>query len=156
VFYSSAYGAGGGLLKLAVEGGKVEATEVYFAPQMGNDYSNSIKIGDYLYGFSGYEVGILTALEFKTGKVAWKDRKAQKGDCLLADGLMYCQGDEGTVTLIDPSPVAYKEVGRFTISRPKTNMPFVPGGNMWAYPAIANGRLYIRDMDNLYAYDIRR
>jgi hypothetical protein len=35
-------------------------------------------------------------------------------------------------------------------------MEFVPGGNMWAVPAVANGRLYIRDQDVLYPYDIRR
>ncbi len=47
-------------------------------------------------------------------------------------------------------------MGRFTIKRPKTEMPYVPGGNMWTVPAIANGRLYIRDIDTLHAYDIRR
>jgi hypothetical protein len=24
----------------------------------------------------------------------------------------------------------------------------------WAYPAIANGRLYVRELDSLWAYDI--
>jgi hypothetical protein len=94
--------------------------------------------------------------EAKSGKVIWKDRKPQKGNCLLADGLLYCQGDAGTVTLSDPSPDGYKELGRFTIKRPETHMPFVPDGNMWTVPAIANGKLYIRDLDFLYAYDIHR
>ncbi len=88
VFYSSAYGTGGALLRLAVEGEKVKATEAYLTSQMQSDYATAIKIGDYLYGFSGYELGILTAMEFGTGKVAWKDRKAEKGNCILADGLL--------------------------------------------------------------------
>jgi outer membrane protein assembly factor BamB len=156
VFYSSAYGTGSALLRLTVEKENVRAKEEYFTSSMQNDYATSIKIGDYLYGFSGYEVGILTAMEFKTGKVVWKDRRAEKGNCILADRLMYCQGDEGTVTLIDPSPDGYTEMARFTITRPETHMPYVYGGNMWTVPAIANGRLYIRDLDNLYAYDIKR
>lgn len=156
VFYSSAYGTGCALLRLSVEGSTVKATEVYFSAQMQNDYLTSIKIGNHLYAFSGYEVGVFTVMEFLTGKVAWKDRRPEKGSCLFADGRQYCQGDEGTVTLIDPSPEGYKETGRFTIARPPTHMEFVPGGNMWAVPAVANGRLYIRDQDVLYAYDIRR
>lgn len=156
VFYSTAYGTGCALLKLTVEGGKVKATEAYFNLDMQNDYATSIKIGDYLYGSSGYEIGIFTVMEFKSGKVAWKDRTAEKGNCILADGLLYCQGEDGTMMLIDPSPAGYKELSRFTIGRPETRMPYVPGGNMWAVPAVANGRLYIRDLDSLYAYDIRR
>lgn len=92
----------------------------------------------------------------KSGKVVWKDRRAEKGNCPLAERLLYGQGDEGTATLIDPSPKGYRELGRFRISRPKTNMPYVPGGNMRTVPAIANGRLYIRDLDTLCAYEIRR
>jgi len=155
VFYSSDYGNGSALLKLTVEGGAVKATEAYFTSQMQNDYATSIKIGDYLYGFSGYEVGILTAMEFKTSKVAWKERRAEKGSCILADGLLYCQGEDGDVQLIDPSPARYNEISRFEIQRPPTHMTYVPNGNMWSVPAVANGRLYIRDQDNLYAYDIK-
>jgi hypothetical protein len=106
-------GTGSGLLRLSIEGTTVKTTEVYFTSQMQNDYATAIKIGDYLYGINGYEVGILTAMEFKTGKIVWRDRRAEKGNCLLADGLMYCQGDQGTVTLSEPSPAGYKELGRF-------------------------------------------
>ena len=59
VFYSSDYNTGCALLKLTDEGGKVTATEVYFSPDMQNHYTTSIKIGDFLYGFSGNQPGIL-------------------------------------------------------------------------------------------------
>ena len=156
VFYSTAYYHGCALLKLAAEGGKVTATEVYFNSDMQNDYNTSIKVGDYLYGFSGFQPGILVAMNFRTGKVAWKHRSVDKGSCLLAEGLLYCQGESGKVGLVDPNPSGYKEISRFEISRKNVEMEWVPNGNMWAYPAIANGRLYIRDQDSLYAFDIRR
>lgn len=158
VFYSSDYGTGSALLKLSQAGGKVTATEVYFSRDMQNHYTTSIRTGDYLYGFSGNQPGILTAMEFLTGKVAWKDRSVGKGNCILADALLYCQGEGGTVGLIDPSPAGYKEISRFVIERsgPGIRPRYASGGNMWAVPAIAGGRLYLRDLDNLYAYDIKR
>ncbi len=74
----------------------------------------------------------------------------------MADGPLYCQSDEGTVTLMEPSPDGYKEASRFKSNRLETHMPLVPGGNTWTVPAIANGRLYLRDQDVLYAFDIKR
>lgn len=155
VFYSSDYNTGCALLKLASEGGKVTATEVYFNRDMQNHYTTSIKIGEYLYGFSGNQPGILTAMEFKTGKVAWKDRSVEKGNCVLAEDLLYCQGENGKFGLIDPSPAVYKEISRFQMPSGGLQVQ-APNGNVWTVPAIANGRLYLRDEDNLYAYDIKR
>lgn len=148
VFYSSDYNTGCALLKLTAEGGKVTATEVYFNADMQNHYTTSIKVGDYLYGFSGNQTGVLVAMEFKTGKAAWKDRSVDKGNCIFADDLLYCQGENGKIGLIEPSPTGYKEISRFTIQRGQWNT--------WTVPTIANGRLYIRDQENLYAYDIKR
>jgi outer membrane protein assembly factor BamB len=157
VFYSSDYNTGCLLLKLNAEGGKVTATEVYFNSDMQNHYTTSIRVGDYLYGFSGNQPGILVAMEFKTGKVAWKDRSVTKGNCIFAEDLLYCQGESGKVGLIDPSPAGYKEISRFEFHPGVENGPFwAPSGHMWTVPAIANGRLYLRDQDNLYAYDIKR
>ena len=115
---------------------------------MQNHYATSILVGDYLYGFSGNQPGILVAMELKTGKVAWRDRSVDKGNCIFAENLLYCQGENGKIGLIDPSPEGYKEISRFEILRGKRNT--------WTVPAIANGRLYLRDQDNLYAYDIKR
>lgn len=157
VFYSSDYGTGCVLLKLSADGDKVTATEAYFNRDMQNHYTTSILVGDYLYGFSGNQPGILVAMEFKTGKVAWKDRSVDKGNCVFAEGLLYCQGESGKVGLIDPSPAGYKEISRFQFQPGVQNGPFwAPSGHMWTVPVIANGRLYLRDQDNLYAYDIKR
>ena len=154
VFYSSGYGNGGGLMKLAADNGKVTATEVYFTRDMQNQYTTSIKVGDYLYGFSGNQPSFFVAMDFKTGKASWRERGAQKGNCIFADGLLYCQGEAGKVALIEPTPSAYKEISSFDMGRKNEPMVWVPNGNMWAYPAIANGRLYIRDQETLSVFDI--
>jgi hypothetical protein len=49
--------------------------------------------------------------------------------------------------LIEASPGGYAEKGSFTI--PDVRDP------SWAHLAIADGRMYVREQDNLYCYDLR-
>jgi outer membrane protein assembly factor BamB len=145
VFVSTDYGTGCALLKLTPQGTSVQAAEVYFNKDMRNHYTTSVLVGDYLYGFSS---SILTAMEFLTGKLAWRDRSVGKGNCTYADQRLYCMGEDGAVALIEPTPKAYTEISRFQIPR---------GSNpTWTPPVVANGRLYLRQQDNLYSYDIKR
>jgi glucose dehydrogenase len=145
IFVSSDYGTGCALLKLSAAGGSVKAEEVYFNRDMKNHYTTSVLVGGHLYGFSST---ILTAMNAATGEVAWRDRSVGKGNCIYADQRLYCVGENGIVGLIEPSPEKYKEVSRFTIA--KGDLP------MWTPPVVANGRLYLRDQDTLYSYDVRR
>jgi outer membrane protein assembly factor BamB len=145
IFVSTDYGTGCALLKLTPQGSAVHASEVYFNKDMRNHYTTSVLVDDYLYGYSS---GILTAMEFLTGKVAWRDRSVGKGNCTYADQRLYCMGEDGVVGLIEATPKAYTERSRFEI--PHGSLP------TWTPPVIANGRLYLRDQDNLYSYDIKR
>lgn len=142
VWVSSDYGNGGGLVEIKSDG---KAQEVYFTKEMRNHHSSSILIGDHLYGFSG---GILTAMKFDTGEVAWKDRSVGKGSLVYADGMLYALSENGVVGLIEATPTGYVEKGRFRI--PQDSLP------TWAHPVVAGGRLYLRDQDTLYAYDVRQ
>ncbi len=146
VFYSSDYGTGCLLIKVAADG--KSATKVYANRDMENHYTTSMLVGDSLYGFSGNQSGILTAMDFKTGKVQWKNRSVGKGNCILADGKLYCMGEDGAVGLIDPSPSAYKEISRFEIPRGSYNT--------WTPPVISNGKMYLREQDNLYCYSVKQ
>jgi outer membrane protein assembly factor BamB len=141
VFISSDYGTGAGLVEIKADG---KAQEVYFTREMRNHHSSSILIGDYLYGFSS---GILTAMRFDTGEVAWKDRSVGKGSLVYADGNLYAFSENGVVGLIEATPTAYHERGRFRIQQ--DSLP------TWTHPIVAGGRLYLRDQDTIYAYDVR-
>ncbi len=140
VFISSDYGTGAGLVEVSASGAK----EVYFTKDMRNHHSSSILIGDHLYGFSG---GILTAMKFDTGEVAWKDRSVGKGAVVFADGHLYALSENGVVGLVEASPTGYVEKGRFRIQQ--DSLP------TWAHPVVAGGRLFIRDQDTIYAYDVK-
>jgi outer membrane protein assembly factor BamB len=140
VFVSTAYGTGSALLKL----GPKTMSEVYFSREMKNHYSTSVLVGDALYGFSD---SILTAMDFQTGKPLWKHRSVGKGSVIYADKRLYVLGEDGVVGLVEPSRDGYKEVSRFSISRGQYPT--------WSPPVIADGKLYLREQDNLISYDIK-
>jgi outer membrane protein assembly factor BamB len=142
VFVSSDYGTGAALVEIKADG---TAQEVYFTKEMRNHHSSSILIGDYLYGFSS---GILTAMRFDTGAVAWKDRSVGKGSLVYADGNLYAFSENGVVGLIEATPTGYVEKGRFRIQQ--DSLP------TWTHPVIAGGRLYLRDQNTIYAYDVKQ
>jgi len=142
VFISSDYGTGGGVVEIKPDG---TAQEIWFTKDMRNHHSSSVLVGDYLYGFSS---AILTAMKFDTGEVAWKDRSVGKGSLVYADGRLYLFSERGVVGLAEATPTGYVERGRFKIQ----------AGNLetWTHPVIAGGRLYLRDQDTIYAYDVRQ
>lgn len=154
IFASSAYGNGGGLVKLIKDGnGGTRAEEVYFTKSMQNHHGGMIYLDGCLYGANGgNEGGYLLCLDFKTGKIYWDERngksKVAKGAIALADGRLYYRTEKGTVLLIEPSKEKYIEKGRFEQPN-RTKSP------AWAHPVIANGKLYIRDQDVLYCYDVK-
>ncbi len=150
VFASSAYGAGGGLVKLSKDGsGGVKAEEVYSTRRMQNHHGGMILLDGCLYGANGgNEGGFLVCLDFKTGEVLWSDRKAPKGSLALADGRLYYRTESGTMLLIEPSPKQYVERGRFE-QPDRSRQP------AWLHPVIANGKLYLRDQDALLCYDVK-
>ena len=151
--YGGAHQVGGGLVRLKPEGDGVVAEQVYFARGLPNSIGGSVLVGDYLYGTAGAG---LVAVEFTTGKVKWQAESIGRGAVAYADGQLYVHGENGDVALVEATPEAYREKGRFTPpAQPKRNKlgPFPE--KAWTYPVIANGRLYIRDVGTLWAYDIK-
>jgi len=150
VFAASAYGAGGGLVKLSKDtNGAVKANEVFFSKKMQNHHGGIILYENCLYGANGgNEGGSLVCLDFQTGKVLWDSRdsagdKAAKGSLTFADDRLYYRTEGGTVYLIEPSSKEYIERGHFE-QPDRTQLP------AWSHPVIANGKLYIRDQDALF------
>jgi len=144
VFYTTAYGTGGALLGLRTVGQEVRAQEIYFTRNMQNHHGGVVVVGGYLYGFNN---SILTCLEFATGKVMWRDRSVGKGSLAYADGNLYIVSEDNVVGLVEASPLGYREKGRFNIAD--------QGWPSWAHPAVAGGRLYVRNQGVLGVYDVR-
>lgn len=144
VFYTSAYGTGGGLLWLSVKDGEVSAQEGWFSRDMMNHHGGVVLVNGHLYGFSN---SILTCMEFETGKVLWRDRSVGKGCLTFAAGHLYLLGEGNVMGLAEASPQGYKEKGRFRLQD--------QGWPSWAYPVVCGGVLWIRNQGILETYDIR-
>jgi outer membrane protein assembly factor BamB len=156
VFAASAYGAGGGLVKLSKgSDGGVKAEEVYATKKMQNHHGGMILCDGCLIGANGgNEGGFLICLDFQSGKVLWDERGkpgrsgARKGSVALADGRVYYRQEDGTMILFEPSRKEYVERGRF-------DQPDRSGAPAWPHPVLANGKLYLRDQGVLLCYDVK-
>ena len=155
VFAASAYGAGGGLARLSKNAnGEITAEEVWFSKSMENHHGGVILHEGALFGANGGNGGgYIACLDFKTGEVLWNERdsdkrRVTKGSVAFADGRIYYRTEEGPIVLIEPSRKEYLERGRF-------NQPERTDKPAWAHPVIANGKLYIRDQDTLFCYDVK-
>jgi outer membrane protein assembly factor BamB len=113
-----------------------------------------VLVGDTLYGT---EVGQgLLAVELTTGKVMWKSDNFGWASLAAADGHLYIHLVNGDFVLAEATPAGYREKGRFTPpAQPKKKQAGQFAEMSFSYPVIANGRLYIRDLGTLWAYDIK-
>lgn len=152
--YGGALGVGGVLVRVKSEGSGVAAEQVYFTRGLPNGIGGAVVVGDTIYGT---EAGAsLVAADLITGKVKWQGKSIGWSSVASADGLLFLHGISGEVALVEATPEGYREKGRFTPpAQPKKKQagPFPEGA--FAYPVIANGRLYIRDLGTLWAYDVK-
>ena len=146
VFAASNYGTGGGLARIKKEGMGFTAEEVYATKQMQNHHGGMVLRGGFIYGADGDR---LACLDFKTGKVQWETNATGKGSVSCVGNRLYFRNEGGPVILAEVNPYEYVEHGRFTPA-PKTDKP------QWAHPVVANGKLYVRDQDLLFCYDVKK
>jgi len=148
VYVTSGYGAGCMLLKIGHEN---QVTGIYTNKVMKNHHGGVVLIGEHIYGHA--DPGWICQ-NLKTGEAVWSHRDFGKGAISSADGMLYClEEDSGTVALIEASPAGWSEKGRMKLE-PQSNIRS-SRGKIWTHPVISNGRLYLRDQDLIYCYDVK-
>lgn len=147
VFASSGYGQGGALIQLtSSQNGSVNSKLAYPTKEMKNHHGGMILIKNHLYGSD--DPGVLKCLDLKTGNVVWQNRSVGKGALTCADGKLILRSEAGPVALVDASPRAYVELGRF-------DQPDRSEKPSWSHPVVSHGKLYLRDMDRLLVYNLK-
>lgn len=148
--FSAGAGTGAGAVKLTMAGGEVQAEQVYFGAKLPTAIGGAVLVGDYLYGTSAQG---LMCVQFNSGEVKWENASIGAASLLYADGHLYLHGENGAVALVEATPEAYREKGRFNPpDRPARSQAMEKS---WAYPVLANGRLYLRDHQILWCYDVK-
>jgi outer membrane protein assembly factor BamB len=146
VFVSSGYGVGHNGFQVSFAGGGFRAQQIYSGKEMTNHHGGMVLVGDHVYGLS--DNGGLKCIELKTGKEVWANGSVGKGSIAYADGHLYCRSERGPIALVEATPTAYKEKGRFT-------PPDCTGRDVWANPAVSGGKFYVRDQDTLICFDVK-
>jgi len=140
-FISSGYGKGAALVEVKGSGNSFTASTIWENTNMKNKFNSSVLYNGYVYGL---DEGILVCLDVNTGERKWKDGRYGYGQIILAGSHLIVTSDKGDVALVKATPSAYTEVARFTAVQ----------GQTWNYPAIAGGKLLVRNSNEMAAYDI--
>ena len=146
--YSGAFRANTALVKPVLKDGAFTLEEVYANKKLPVGLGGVVKVGDNFYGSSSVSV---MCVDFKTGTIKWDERTIGPCSWLVADGRIYVHAESGDVALIEPRGEGYRETGRFSPPNPPTRGQ----SKAWAYPVVAGGRLYIRDLNSLWSYDVK-
>ena len=152
VFISSAYNMGCALLRAEKSGDEVKLVKVYERRRNGyqNHHATSVYKDKHLFGVDGTrgERG-LKCVEFSTGKEVedWGSAKIGQASAILAGEHLILQTDRGELCLVEANPKEFNLIAK----TPKV----LSGNNNWASPALVDGRLYVRDEQNVVCLDVR-
>jgi outer membrane protein assembly factor BamB len=159
VWVSCSYNGGAALLQIVSKGkDEFEAKEIkaYRNSQLNNHHGGMVLVKGHVYFGHDRNGGSPVCVDFKTGEIKWGPEKMPAGGqksaaVLYADGRLYFRYENGVLVLIEPSPDELKVVSSFKL--PAANQRSHP--QSWPHPVIVNGKLYIRDQDVMYCYDVK-
>ena len=148
VFASSGHGTGGRLLKIAPDSRSV--TQVWINSDLDNCHGGVLLLDGYVYG-SGCRLKRkgLVCISLADGRTVWKQPALGKLSMTWADGMIHAIDDRGMLSLIKPGPRPAGAVSRFAIKRINRKLTL-------AHPVVLDGRMYIRNWNELIAYDVRK
>lgn len=151
VYCSAGYGVGGTACRVERQGDVWSAQALWSVPgntEVANHWSTPVCKDGYLYGmfsFKNLGKGPLKCVELATGKVMWSQPGFGQGNIILAGGKLLALADGGNLVEVEPTPEAYKELGRIQ----------AVSGKCWSTPALSNGHLYIRSTQEAVCLDVK-
>jgi outer membrane protein assembly factor BamB len=144
VFLSASYGTGAVLVQ--IDGTK--AKQLWASDDaLSNHYATSVHRDGYLYGYHGrQEYGqSLRSVELKTGKVMWNQDRFGAGTVTLAGERLLLVRESGELVVALASPKEFRVLAHAQL------LP----ATVRAYPALADGRLYVRNEKTLACFNLK-
>ena len=109
-------------------------------------YGNAVRLGDFVYASSGdFGTAPLTAVNVRTGKIAWRDRSLARASLVSAEGRLIILDEDGNLVLATPTPEGLKVHSRTELLK----------NNSWTVPTLAGTRLYVRDRKSILALELK-
>ena len=141
VFVSSSTDEGCKLVEVINEADSIRTADVWSNRVLRNHFSSSIYHDGHLYGFSNAQ---LRCVDVATGKHTWVKRGYGKGSLIMANGHLIIITDRGKLVLGNLNPEGYEELSAFQALK----------GKSWTAPVIANGKIYVRNLEEVICYDL--
>ena len=145
IFISASYETGANLLRVGASGA---LTSLWADDEtLSSHYATSVHVGGVLYGFHGrqeYQPS-LRAVELTTGKVRWSEERFGAGTVMAIGTRILVVTEDGRLILAPTGTAAFTPLARATVLPPTVR----------AYPAFADGLLYLRNDRTLVALDLR-
>ena len=143
VFVSTGYGTGAALFELSRGGdGRFAVREVWRTNRMKNQFTSPLLHDGFIYGL---DESILACIDASTGELKWKGGRYGYGQVMLASGHLIVLSEQGELALVRATPDRHVELARF---------PAIEGKS-WNHPAISDGILLIRNLNEMAAFDLR-
>jgi outer membrane protein assembly factor BamB len=142
---SSGYGHGAALLSLTNTG----ASMVWENTKLRCQMTPGVVLGGHVYAFDGNadEKPALTCLEWRSGKLKWRQDGLGLGTVTAAANKLIILSEKGELVIADANPNAFAPISRAQIL----------GGKCWTIPVLANGLLYARNWKgDLVCVDLRK
>jgi outer membrane protein assembly factor BamB len=145
LFVSSGYGGGSRVLKLTRAGDKTTVEELWANSLMRIHFSNAIRVGDFVYGSSGdFGPAPFTAVNVKTGNVAWRNRSFPRASFLFADGRFIILDEDGHLLLATATAEGLTVTSKAELLQNQS----------WTVPSLSGTHLYLRDRKNILALEL--
>ncbi len=146
VLTSSAYmGKGTIAVRVTKTGEGFETEQVWSNRRFRNHFNNSVLVNGHLFGFDN---STLRCIRAEDGGLAWSKRGFGKGSVMACGDVLYVLGDQGTLALVAADSTEYRESGRVQAMHDDE-------GRCWTSPTLADGRLFLRNLKEIVAYDVR-
>jgi len=136
--------AGSRGLKLTRDGDKTALEEVWSTRKIQFYHVATARDGDYVYGSTGNGPAFMTAINIKTGEIAWRKRGFAKANCLYADGKLIILDEDGMLYLTTANPED------LTVHSQVELLDKVS----WTVPTLVGKTLYVRDKSSILALDL--
>jgi outer membrane protein assembly factor BamB len=142
---ASSVTAGSLAVRVTGSDGKFNAMEAWKQPTLNSYFTTPVPVGEkHFFMVTGKLIppqsATLHCVEADTGKVTWSKPKIGTYHAALTrlgDGNVLMLDDDGFLSLLAPDLKEYKELARSKV--------LAGNGDVWAHPALAGGRLYVRD-----------
>jgi len=141
IYVSGAEGVGAKMLRVTEKGGKGSAEVLWETGRVRNHFSSAILHGEHIYSFDN---ATMKSIAVADASMAWGKRGLGKGALIYADGHLIALSDRGKLLLVEATPEGYVE---------KSSVQALEG-LCWTAPSLAHGRLYLRNHDEIVAYDL--